>query len=112
MSDTSLEQTGPTGNTEASASEPGELRVEELSDPTSEIMPVPKAELEAKIPAPQYTSNRSGTVEHLAARRAVTPLEADTPEVKQRLSELRPEFTTLVADLRWGEASEIGRAHV
>ncbi|HET7640722.1 MAG TPA: hypothetical protein VFK47_18580, partial [Ktedonobacteraceae bacterium] len=105
MSDTSLEQTGPTGNTEASASEPGELRVEELSDPTSEIMPVPKAELEAKIPAPQHTSNRSGTVEHLAARRAVTPLEADAPEVKQRLSELRPEFTTLVADLRWGEAS-------
>lgn len=105
MSDTSLGQTGPTGNTEASASEPGELRVEELSDPTSEIMPVPKAELEAKIPAPQQTSSRSGTVEHLAARRAVTPLEADAPEVKQRLSELRPEFTTLVADLRWGEAS-------
>jgi hypothetical protein len=105
MSDTSLEQTGPIGNTDASANEPGELRVEELSDPTSEIMPVPKAELEAKIPAPQRTPNRSGTVEHLAARRAVTPLEADAPEVKQRLSELRPEFTTLVADLRWGEAS-------
>ncbi|HTD20617.1 MAG TPA: HEAT repeat domain-containing protein, partial [Ktedonobacteraceae bacterium] len=105
MSDTSLEQTGPIGNTDASANEPGELRVEELSDPTSEIMPVPKAELEAKIPAPQRTPNRSGTVEHLAARRAVTPLEADAPQVKQRLSELRPEFTTLVADLRWGEAS-------
>jgi HEAT repeats/PBS lyase HEAT-like repeat len=105
MSDTSLEQTGPIGNTDASANEPGELRVEELSDPTSEIMPVPKAELEAKIPAPQRTPNRSGTIEHLAARRAVTPLEADAPEVKQRLSELRPEFTTLVTDLRWGEAS-------
>jgi HEAT repeat protein len=105
MSDTSLEQTGPIGNTDASANEPGELRVEELSDPTSEIMPVPKAELEAKITAPQRTPNRSGTVEHLAARRAVTPLEADAPQVKQRLSELRPEFTTLVADLRWGQAS-------
>ena len=105
MSDTSLEQTGPIGNTDASANEPGELRVEELSDPTSEIMPVPKAELEAKIPAPQRTPNRSGTVEHLAARRAVTPLEADAPQVKQRLSELRPEFTTLVADLHWGQAS-------
>jgi hypothetical protein len=105
MSDTSLEQTGPIGNTDASANEPGELRVEELSDPTSKIMPVPKAELEAKITAPQRTSNRSGTVEHLAARRAVTPLEADAPQVKQRLSELRPEFTTLVADLRWGQAS-------
>jgi HEAT repeat protein len=105
MSDTSLEQTGPIGNTDASANEPGELRVEELSDPTSEIMPVPKAELEAKITAPQRTPNRSGTVEHLAARRAVTPLEADAPQVKQRLSELRPEFTTLVADMRWGQAS-------
>jgi hypothetical protein len=105
MSETSLEQTGPIGNADASASEPGELRVEELSDPTSEIMPVPKAELEAKIPAPQRTSNRSGTIEHLAARRAVTPLDADAPEVKRRLSELRPEFTTLVADMRWGEAS-------
>ncbi len=74
MSDTSLEQTGPIGNTDASANEPGELRVEELSDPTSEIMPVPKAELEAKITAPQRTTNRSGTVEHLAARRAGSSL--------------------------------------
>src|SRR5260221_14179477 len=105
MSDISLEQTEPVGNTDASASEPGELRVEELSDPTSEIMPVLKAELEAKIPAPQRTSNRSGTVEHLAALRAVTPLDADSPEVKQPLNKVLPEFTSRVADLRFVEAS-------
>ncbi|MFL5624491.1 MAG: HEAT repeat domain-containing protein [Ktedonobacteraceae bacterium] len=107
MSDTGQEQTEGiiSGNTGASASEPGDLRVGESSDPTPEVMPVPNAELEAKIPASRRTPDRTGTVEHLAARRAVTPLQADAPEVKQRLGELRPEFTTLVTDLRWGDAS-------
>src|SRR6266568_5190624 len=107
MSDTGQEQTEAiiSGNTGASASEPGDLRVGESSDPMPEVMPVPNAELEAKIPAPRRTPVRTGTVEHLAARRTITPLQADAPEVKRRLGELRPEFTTLVTDLRWGDAS-------
>lgn len=56
--------------------------------------PVPTA-------TPQHTG-RSAAIEHLTARRDVTPLDADDPYVKQRLSELRSELTTLVTDLRWG----------
>lgn len=98
MSDTSLEQ----GNTQAAG--PGELRIEEKTEPDATVTPVAIAELEAKIPAPPRGLSRAGTIEHLAARRPVTPLDAEAPEVKQRLNELRPEMTTLVTNLRWGGA--------
>ena len=67
MADTGLEQTGPvnTGTGEA-----GELRLGENPAPDVVALPVATAELEAKIPAPQRSSARTGTVEHLAARRA------------------------------------------
>lgn len=101
MSDISLEQTDSTpigGN----AQEQGTLEIMEGNDeapvsapalPTS-VTPVPIAAFKR--------SNRSATVEHLAARRDITPVDAETPEVKQKLSELRAELTTLVTDLRWG----------
>jgi len=101
MSDPSLEQRElPT-----SANDPGETRLEEISTPENLVMPVPNAELEAAIADPQPVPGRSGTAEHLAARQPITPLAADAPEVKSLFSELRPEFTTLVTDLRWGGAS-------
>jgi HEAT repeat protein len=102
MSDTSMEQTE---SPDPGNSEPGDIRMGENITPASQAMPVPTAELEAGIAAPQHAAGRSGTVEHLAARHTVTPLAADAPEVKSRLSALRPEFTTQVTELRWGGAS-------
>src|SRR5205823_463227 len=60
------------------------------------------------VPVPaaaQQKTNRTATVEHLAARRNLPELNANSPEVKQTLSELRTELTMLVTDLRWGGQS-------
>lgn len=99
MADTGLEQTGPV---DIGAGEAGELRLGENPAPDVVALPIPTAELEAKIATPQRPSTRTGTIEHLAARRPVTPLNADAPEVKKHLSQTRPEITTLVTNLRWG----------
>ncbi|GAC1488592.1 MAG: hypothetical protein NVS2B12_42740 [Ktedonobacteraceae bacterium] len=99
MSDTSLEQTNP------EQSDPGEPGGLHISEKEAEAPVVQAAVLEAKIPAPQGASNRAGTIEHLAARRQVTPLDAGSAEVKQRLNELRTEITSLLTDLRWGGGS-------
>jgi hypothetical protein len=44
---------------------------------------------------------RPGTVEHLAARRPTPELDPETPEMKQRLADLRTEITRLLTGLRW-----------
>src|SRR5947209_18118276 len=105
MPDRSLEQTQSPNPMNIDAPDPGELVIAEKPEPSAEVTPVPTAELEAKIPAPQRGLNRTGTIEHLAARRPVTPVDADEPEIKQGLSELRSEMTTLVTNLRWGGVS-------
>ena len=105
MSDTRLEQTQSQNPLNIGTTQQEGLRIEEKSEPTSVVTPVPTAELEAKIPAPQRSLNRTGTIEHLAARRPPPPLDVESPQVKQRLSELRPEITTLVTNLRWGGVS-------
>ena len=101
MSDISLEQTGPTP-TGGDVPAQGSLETMEVTDeapvsapslPTT-VTPVPTAAFKR--------SNRSATVEHLAARRDITPVDAEVPEVKQTLSDLRTELTTLLTDLRWG----------
>ena len=101
----SLEQTESQNPLNIDTTEHGGLHIEEKSDPTSVVTPVPTAELEAKIQAPQRALNRTGTVEHLAARRPTPPIDVQSPEIKQRLSELRTEITTLVTGLRWGGVS-------
>ena len=102
MSDISVEQTEPTLPGGGNASGQGSLEIMEMTDdslvtapvlPTT-VVPVPDAALKR--------SNRSATVEHLAARRDITPISAEAPEVKQKLSDLRAELTTLLTDLRWG----------
>ena len=103
MSDTSLEQptpTPPTGDEGQVA--PGGFGVGEAPDPASVSTPIPPAVVDPVPPAAFKRSNRSATVEHLAARRQAAPLSADEPEVKQKISELRAELTTLLTDLRWG----------
>ncbi len=86
-------------------SEPGGMDIDEVIDVPSFVAPAPSATMVAVPAADQQRSNRTATVEHLAARRNLPELNANTPEVKQTLSELRTELTMLVTDLRWGGQS-------
>ena len=106
MSDTGLEPTNYIGSDEQ---EPGmgEVRLGEsptFDTATPPILPA-KAGLMTMTPAAQKQQGRAGNVEHLAVRHPAPALDVDAPEVKQRLSELRTEMTTLVTDLRWGGVS-------
>ncbi|HEY6408224.1 MAG TPA: HEAT repeat domain-containing protein [Ktedonobacteraceae bacterium] len=103
MSDTSLGQTSSMYPINTDDVEPGDLRLDERTATTSVATPVPTAELEAKITAPRQAQNRAGTVEHLAARRTVTPVDTESAEVKERLSELRSAITRVVTGFRWGD---------
>src|ERR1700694_3368376 len=102
MSDTSIEQTEPTPPIENQSSEQGGFGVMEVTETTTVSAPVLPTTVTPVPPAAFKQPNRTGTVEHLAARRSITSLNAEAPEVKQRLSDLRAELTTLVTDLRWG----------
>ncbi len=99
MSDISLEQTPPTDDERA---EIGSFGVMEIDQPVKVTSPAPSTVVEPTPAAAFKRSNRSATGEHLAARRVMTPLDPEAPDVKQRLSDLRAELTTLVTDLRWG----------
>src|SRR3989442_1746266 len=106
MSDAGLEPTNYIDSDEQE-SELGEVRLGEdptFDTPSEPILPA-KAGLTAVTPATQKPQGRAGNVEHLAVRHPVPALDVDSPEVKQRLSELRTEMTTLVTDLRWGGVS-------
>jgi HEAT repeats len=105
MSETSLEKTESSTPANSDATEPGRFEVEEVTETAPVMTPAPSADVIPVPPAAQQRSNRSATIEHLAARRTVPELGADTPEVKQTISELRTEFTTLVTELRWGGLS-------
>lgn len=102
MSDTSLEQTQSTPPIGNEPSEQGGFGVMEVTDPAPVSAPAPSTTVTPVPLAAFKQPNRAGTVEHLAARRSVTPLNPESPEVKQQLSDLRAELTTLVTDLRWG----------
>src|SRR6266566_9730795 len=106
MSDAGLEPTNYIDSDEHEA-EPGEVRLGESQtfDTASEPILPAKAGLMTMTPAAQKQQGRAGNVEHLAVRHPMPALDADTPEVKQRLSELRTEMTTLVTDCRWGGVS-------
>src|SRR5260221_2910892 len=105
MSEMSLEETESTTPADNDEPEPGMFKIEEVTATEPVRALAPSADVTAAPPAAQQRSNRSATIEHLAARRAVTELSADAPEVKQTISELRTELTILVTDLRWGGLS-------
>src|SRR5215467_14510056 len=84
---------------------PGGLDIDEVIDTPPFVAPAPSATMVAVPAAAQQKSNRSATVEHLAARRNLPELNASTPQVKQTISDLRTELTMLVTDLRWGGQS-------
>jgi HEAT repeat protein len=81
------------------------MDIDEVIDTPSVIAPAPSATMVPVPAAAQQNSNRRATVEHLAARRNLPVLDANTPDVKQTISELRTELTLLVTDLRWGGQS-------
>jgi hypothetical protein len=83
----------------------GGMDFDEVIDTPSVTAPAPSATMVPVPAAAQQKSNRSATVEHLAARRNLPELSANAPEVKQIMSELRTELTMLVTDLRWGGQS-------
>ena len=105
MSDTRLEQTESTEPSSTGAAEPGEIHFDEKIAITSVVTPLATAELEAKIVAPRQAPNNSGTVEHLTARRPVTPVDTTSAEVKERLSDLQSTLTRIVTGYRWGGLS-------
>ena len=110
MADTNLEQTEPTNPIDGDATEMGAVYIEaKEDDPTaspdaSAAVGTASVSL-SPLSVTSRAMERAGTVEHLAARRPVTELDVNTPEMKQRLSELRSEVTTLLTELRWGDAA-------
>ena len=86
-------------------SEAGEMDVDEVIDVPSFVAPAPSATMVPIPAAAQQKSNRTATIEHLAARRNLPELNENAPEVKQTMSELRTELTMLVTNFRWGGQS-------
>ncbi len=111
MSDRDGEQSVP--STENDITEPGRMYLEEDADrqapekkTTEEQTPVQSAaDIKAVTRLAAQTPERAGTIEHLAARRAAAVLDTDTPEIKQRLGELRTEITRNLTSLRWEDQS-------
>ncbi len=104
MAEIDPEQSIPsTGN---DITEPGRVYLEEDADrqPSEEQAP-PAADVQVEIRPTAQALERAGTVEHLAARRAVTEPNTNTPEMKQRLSALRTEVTRNLTSLRWENQS-------
>ena len=66
---------------------------------------MPRSAVQTTVLISSRAMERTGTAEHLAARRPVTTLGVDEPDVKNRLGELRAEITRLVTGLRWGGQS-------
>lgn len=107
MSDTSTERTMSANaeNMETNIAEPGgDVRFEDRTE-VGEGTEFAKDALEARISSPPRSSSRGGRAEHLAARRPAAPVDANAPEIKERLAALRSELTALVTDYRWGGAS-------
>ncbi len=93
-----------------SAGSGGFLHIEEkqegnTSASTNSQATVPHLNVQTTVPISSRAMERAGTAEHLAARRPVTELNVDEPDVKNRLGELRAEITRLVTGLRWGGQS-------
>ncbi len=106
MAEIDPEQSIPsTGN---DITEPGRVYLEEDADrqPSEEQTPaLPAVDVQVEIRPTAQALERAGTVEHLAARRAVTEPNTNTPEMKQRLSALRTEVTRNLTSLRWENQS-------
>jgi HEAT repeat protein len=96
------EQTEPT-DPQSGTAEQGFLHLEEAQDEATQkpIVSGPVPDIRPATPLPVQAQERMGTIEHLASRRPLPPLDADTAEIKERLTELRIEVTRLVTSYRW-----------
>ncbi|MBO0794094.1 MAG: hypothetical protein J2P36_24525, partial [Ktedonobacteraceae bacterium] len=101
MSDTDLGRNNPNAE-----QEPGFLHIEEKEDKQPEVEAHPAgAESSAAPRVVERSSVNTGTVEHLAARKAMPALDTSTPAFKQRMAELRAALTRLVTGIRWDNLS-------
>jgi len=111
MAETDLGQSGPVpslgSDITESAGSGGFLHLEEKQENTPPTSTTLQGTVShpAVVPISSRAMERTGTAEHLAARRPVTELNVDAPEIKNRLGELRTEITRLVTGLRWGGQS-------
>src|SRR6266852_7198974 len=105
MSDMSLDKTESPSPIDSNATDYGSMEVEEVTAESPVVAPALSAGVTPVPAAAQQRSNRLATVEHLASRRTFPELDAKAPGVKEKISELRTELTTLVTDLRWGGQS-------
>lgn len=97
------EQTEPTDPQESGTAEQGFLHLEEAQDEATQkpIVSGPVPDIRPATPLSVQAQERMGTIEHLASRRPLPPLDADTAEIKERLTDLRIEVTRLVTSYRW-----------
>src|SRR5579885_1482790 len=89
------EPANPAGSDRA---EHGFLHIEETEAKETDASP---SHPRVASPPPPQNMDRPETIEHLAAREPVSELDTSTPEMKQRLGELRLEVTRLLTGLRW-----------
>lgn len=111
-----MEQGQPESSPSPGQQEEGFVHIEEKNDtqednPSPTLIatpqPIPNATLITKQSpgTPARSTERAGTLEHLAARRPFTALDPDAPDMKLRLSELRTEITSILTDFRWSGLS-------
>lgn len=103
MSEIDQEQIGSANLLANEEREPGQLHIAEKASITvpDSSTAAESVQVRPGTPRPSLVQERIGTVEHLAARRPVSAIEADTPEIKQQLAILRAEWTRLVTGIRW-----------
>jgi hypothetical protein len=104
MPDMNLSQAGSDDLISNEPTEPGNLQISETQGKAAP----PNINAVSTGAQPSFTAqamDRTGTVEHLAARRTTPPIDADSPEIKQQLSDLRIEITRLLAGVRWDRIS-------
>lgn len=104
MPDMNLSQASSDDLIGREATQPGTLQVSEKPDETTQPN-INAVSAGAQPSSTAQATDRTGTVEHLAARRTASPVDANLPTIKQQLSELRVEVTRLVTGVRWNGLS-------
>jgi HEAT repeat protein len=104
MPEMNLSQTGSDDLIGREATQPGNLQVSEAQNETTQPN-INAVSTGAQPSSTAQTTDRTGTVEHLAARRTAPPIDASSPTIKQQLSELRIEVTRLLTGVRWNGLS-------
>src|SRR5207249_9624214 len=98
-----LEQTESVSPEANETSQPGFMHIEEKQAESDSQHSSAQAATGTQVAVLQreVRSPDAGTVEHLAARRVWSEVDAETPEIKRLLSDLRSEVTQLLTALRW-----------